>query len=76
MDAKDVPSALDLTYERTQHFDSEWQHEKGVTLYVEAVRSSMTGDVFVVNGAAYLVAMVGFKPIPAWPTSPPHPVVH
>jgi hypothetical protein len=68
VETADVSSALEITYERTQNLDSQWQFEEGVMLYYGAFRSSMIGDVFVVNGSAYLVAMVGFKPLSTWKT--------
>jgi hypothetical protein len=54
-------SALEVAYEKTQNIRDSWTKNEGVTAFTEFSRSSMMGDVFVINDKAYTVAAFGFE---------------
>lgn len=52
--------ALEIAYTKTQNIDDAWTKNEGVTAVTDFPRSSMTGDVFVIDGKPFTVAMFGF----------------
>jgi hypothetical protein len=61
--AESSVEALEKAFVMTQNIDESWCKSEGVTALVSDARSSMIGDVFLIDGKFYLVAMVGFCPI-------------
>lgn len=55
--------SLEKAFERTQTIDDSWTINAEVIPMSEAQRSSMVGDVMLVNGKPFVVAMMGFKPL-------------
>lgn len=61
---KGEPSqSLEKAFERTQTIDDSWTGNADVIPMSDAQRSSMVGDVMLVNGKPFVVAMMGFKPL-------------
>lgn len=59
-DGLEATAALEVAYAKTQNIDDDWTKNEGVTAVTEFPRSSMTGDVFVIDGKPFTVAMFGF----------------
>lgn len=55
--------ALESAWEKTQNLDAPWHSLDNAISLGGNQRSSMTGDVFVLDGKPHLVAMVGFREI-------------
>lgn len=58
----DAPSLEDV-WQLTNHVGGNWNENPEVTMKVEKARSSMVGDVFLIEDTAYQVAVVGFNMI-------------
>jgi hypothetical protein len=62
--------SLEETWRLSEHDAAptgNWLENKGVTPLVEATRSNMVGDVFVLDGKPYLVAPIGFRRLDTFP---------
>jgi hypothetical protein len=54
---------LEIAFEKTQNIDDSWTKNETVIALTDRPRSSMMGDVMVVNGKPFVVSMIGFKPL-------------
>jgi hypothetical protein len=62
----EILDALELAWEYTQNIDNSWSLEpkRVVTVMPQttrALRSSMVGDIFIVDDRKFIVAPIGFK---------------
>ncbi len=56
---------LEEAWRSTNSIDQPWYHREDVFTYPpNRFRSSMVGDVFIKDGAAFYVDMIGFEPVP------------
>ena len=55
--------ALSAAYEKTQNVEAPWQDNEGVDCHVRRARSSMVGDVMIIDNKAYAVKSIGFAGI-------------
>ena len=65
--AESSVEALEKAFVMTQNIDESWCKSDGVTALVSDARSSMIGDVFVIDGKSHVVAMVGFRQVKPMP---------
>jgi len=61
--AESSVEALEKAFVMTQNITEPWCKAAGITALVNDARSSMIGDVFVIDGKSHVVAMVGFRPV-------------
>jgi hypothetical protein len=59
--------ALEKAFVMTQNLTDPWCQSPGVNALVKEARSTMIGDVFVIDGKSHVVAMVGFRPVKPLP---------
>jgi hypothetical protein len=53
---------LNKAYELTNHIDSDWYYNKGVT-GIRRTRSTSVGDMMILDNKIYIVERMGFKEI-------------
>ncbi len=66
VEAEDADTALEIAWRKTNSVNENWFERKDITIFrsdADGIRSSMVGDVFVMNGVSYYVAVIGFKEI-------------
>lgn len=52
---------LEVAFELTNHIDSSWQENKGVTSFAERARSTSVGDLCIKDDEVFVVSAIGFE---------------